>query len=78
MLSNLASLAEIIGAIAVVVSLFYVASQIRQNTTAIKSATAQSVHEHYASWYHLLAGDGELSQIVVNGLKDYTSLSGNG
>ena len=24
---------------------------------------------------HLLAGDGELSQIVVNGLKDYTSLS---
>lgn len=75
MLANLSSLAEIIGAIAVVVSLFYVASQIRQNTRAVKSATAQSVHEHYASWYHLLANDGELSQIVVNGLKDYSSLS---
>ena len=75
MLADLAYLAEVIGAIAVVVSLFYVASQIRQNTRAVKSATAQSVHEHFASWYHLLANDGELSQIVVNGLKDYASLS---
>jgi len=74
-LADLAYLAEVIGAIAVVVSLFYVASQIRQNTRAIRSATAQSVHEHFASWYHLLANDGELSQVVVNGLKDYSSLS---
>ena len=75
MLADLAYLGEIIGAVAVVISLFYVASQIRQNTKAIKSATAQSVHENYASWYQLLAGDGQLSQIVVNGLKDYASLS---
>ena len=75
MLADLAYVAEVVGAIAVVISLFYVAFQIRQNTRAVRSATAQSVHEHYASWYHLLAGDGELSQIVVNGLKDYASLS---
>ena len=75
MLADLAYLAEIVGAIAVVVSLFYVASQIRQNTRAVKSATAQSVHENYASWYQLLAADGELSQVVVNGLKDYASLT---
>lgn len=75
MLADLAYLADIIGAIAVVVSLFYVGSQIRQNTRAVKSATAQSVHENFASWYHLLANDGELSQVVVNGLKDYASLS---
>jgi len=62
MLSELASLAEVVGAVAVVISLFHVAAQIRQNTRAVRSATAQSVHEHYASWYHLLAGDGELSQ----------------
>jgi hypothetical protein len=47
MLADLAYLAEVIGAIAVVISLFYVASQIRQNTRAVKSATAQSVHEHF-------------------------------
>ncbi len=74
-LGDLANLGQIIGAIAVVISLFYVAYQIRQNTNAVRSATAQTVHEHFAKWYHLLAADGDLSQIVANGLRDYSSLS---
>ena len=74
-LNDLANLGQIIGALAVVISLFYVAHQIRQNTNAVRSATAQAVHEHFASWYHLLAADAELSQVVVNGLRDYASLS---
>ena len=37
-LNDLANLGQIIGAIAVVVSLIYVALQIRQNTNAIRSA----------------------------------------
>jgi hypothetical protein len=74
-LNDLANLGQIIGAIAVVISLFYVGHQIRQNTNAVRSATAQVVHEHFASWYHLLANDAELSQVAVNGLRDYFSLS---
>jgi hypothetical protein len=74
-LNDLANLGQIIGAVAVVVSLIYVALQIRQNTNAVRSAAAQVVNEHFASWYHLLAADAELSQVVVNGLRDYTSLS---
>jgi hypothetical protein len=58
-----------------VISLIYVAFQIRQNTAAIRSATAQSVHEHFAGWYNAFACDGSLSQIAINGLKDYGSLS---
>jgi hypothetical protein len=74
-LNDLANLGQIIGALAVVVSLIYVALQIRQNTNAVRAATAQSVHEHFASWYHLLASDESLSQVVIDGLKDYGSLS---
>jgi len=74
-LNDLANLGQIIGAVAVVISLFYVASQIRQNTNAVRSATAQAVHEHFAKWYHLVAADDELAQIVANGLRDYGSLS---
>lgn len=74
-LNDLANLGQIIGALAVVVSLFYVASQIRQNTNAVRSATAQTVHEHFANWYHLIAADAELAQIAANGLRDYSSLS---
>src|SRR5438477_10652906 len=74
-LNDLANIGQIVGALAVVVSLIYVALQIRQNTNAVRSATAQAVHEHFASWYYLLANDAELSQVAVNGLRDYFSLS---
>ena len=74
-LNDLANIGQVIGAIAVVISLFYVASQIRQNTNAVRSATAQTVHEHFANWYHLVAADDELAQIVAKGLRDYGSLS---
>jgi len=74
-LNDLANLGQIIGALTVVISLIYVAFQIRQNTAAIRSATAQSVHEHFAGWYNAFACDGSLSQIAINGLKDYGSLS---
>jgi hypothetical protein len=74
-LNDLANLGQIIGALAVVISLIYVALQIRQNTNAIRSATAQTVHEHFANWYHLIAADAELAQIAANGLRDYASLS---
>ena len=74
-LNDLANLGQIIGALAVVISSFYVASQIRQNTNAVRSATAQTVDEHFAKWYHLVAADDELAQIVAKGLRDYGSLS---
>jgi len=75
-LNDLANMGQVIGAIAVVISLIYVALQIRQNTNAVRSATAQSVHEHFASWYHLIAADAELSRIVADGLRDYQYLFG--
>lgn len=74
-LNDLANLAQIIGAAAVVISLIYVALQIRQNTNAVRSATANTVHEHFAKWYHLVAADAELSRMAANGLRDYRSLS---
>jgi hypothetical protein len=43
-LNDLANLGQIIGAVAVVISLFYVALQIQQNTNVGRSPTAQTVH----------------------------------
>ena len=74
-LNDLANIGQVVGAIAVVISLIYVALQIRQNTNAVRSATAQTVHEHFARWYHLVAANDELAKIVANGLRDYGSLS---
>ena len=74
-LNDLANIGQVIGALAVVISLIYVAFQIRQNTNAVRTATAQAVHEHFAKWYQLVAADAELSKIVATGLRDYGSLS---
>ena len=56
-LNDLANIGQVIGAIAVVISLIYVAFQIRQNTNAVRSATAQSVHEHFGNWYHMFGDE---------------------
>lgn len=68
-LTDLANIGQVIGAIAVLISLIYVALQIRQNTNAVRAATAQSVHEHFANWYNSFACDASLSQFAIRGLK---------
>jgi len=74
-LNDLANIGQVIGAVAVVISLIYVALQIRQNTNAVRAATAQAVHEHFANWYNSFARDASLAKIAIDGLRDYGSLS---
>ncbi len=47
-LQDWSNLAQVIGALAVVISLFYVGFQVKRNTGAVRSATAQAVHNNYA------------------------------
>lgn len=63
-LNTLTGIAEIISAIAIIISLFYVSNQINQNTNAIKSASTQSVHENFASWYSSVQSDPSLLGIL--------------
>src|SRR5438046_10121030 len=70
-LNDLANLGQIIGALAVVISLFYVGHSVRQNTNAVRSGTAKTVHEHFAKWYHLVAAADALAQFGAKGLVEY-------
>lgn len=74
-IQELGSLGELIGAIATVATLVYLAVQIRTNTQTVRSAATQSVHEAFATWYRMLATDADLAQITAAGLQDYESLS---
>jgi hypothetical protein len=74
-LQDLGNVGELVGAIATVATLIYLAIQIRANTDAVRSAAAQSVHEAFATWYRMLAADADLAQVATNGLRDYSSLS---
>lgn len=74
-IESMANYADVIGGIAVIVTLIYVGIQIRSNTNTVRSAAAQSVHEAFAIWYRMVAADATLAQLVTDGLRDYSSLS---
>ena len=71
----LAAVSELVGAVAVVVTLAYVAIQIRQNTSALRSTATQGAHDQASGLYDLLATDGTLAEIFARGLTAPDSLS---
>jgi hypothetical protein len=73
-LQDWSNIAQVIGALAVVISLVYVGFQVKRNTSAVRSATAQAIHNNYGDWYMSMTSDAELNRIAIKGLKDYSSL----
>jgi hypothetical protein len=68
-------LTELLAAIAVIVSLIFVGLEVRQNTIAVQSAAAQSVHENFTNWYTSLQSDDSLIAITTRGMQDYEGLN---
>jgi len=64
----LTAVSELTGAVAVVVTLAYVAIQIRQNTSALRSTATQAAHDQASGLYDLLATDGTLAELYTRGL----------
>ena len=63
-LDTVAAWAEIVGAVAVVVSLLYVGNEVRRNTTATQAATYQEVVNASNEYLLALASDSALAEIV--------------
>lgn len=74
-LQDLGALGEIIGAVAVVLSLLYVAAQIRQNTRSLRSATSFAVNQALAElngrW---VANTDGFTDLWLRGCADLDSL----
>jgi len=71
-ISNLADIAEIVGNLAVVVSLVYLAVQIRQNTQSIRNSTLQSNTDIWSTLLSRLAEPGTVEAYAagVTGSRD--------
>lgn len=81
-ISELGSIGEFVGAIGVVVTLIYLAYQIRQNTTQLKQnasmAKAAAVNNSNIALRHTrqsIFESGSLSKIFLSGNQDYSKLS---
>lgn len=64
-LSKLAHLAEIIGAVAVVISLIYVGVQVNDSASAVRSAAANDANVALQSWYLQIGSDQQTSELFM-------------
>ena len=70
------ALGEIVGAVAVVVTLLYLTSQIRQNTLSLRNASSSSINEALSHINGRLAENPDgLAEIWVRGCADLSSLN---
>jgi hypothetical protein len=74
-LEQLGSIGEFVGAIAVVISLVYLATQIRQNTRAVRSSAHQGIVQTLDRLMLTLANSPDLAHIWTKAHADESSLS---
>jgi len=74
-LKQWASVAEIIGAFAVVISLVYVGIQVNDSAGAVRSASANDASVALQAFYLQLGSDRETSSIVYRGLTSEQALT---
>ena len=61
------AIGEVVGAIAVIATLIYLALQIRQNTAALRSTATQAAHDQAANVYNILCSDPDMAGIFMRG-----------
>lgn len=74
-LQQLAQLGEFLGGLGVLITLIYLAMQIRSNTRAVRSAAAQQTHDTLVDGYFRLAEDARLNRIFRTGTQELNNLS---
>jgi hypothetical protein len=69
------AIAEAIGAVAVVVSLIYLAVQIRSGTKALRTTLRDSAFHNLQEWNYVLSSDEDLPWIFKRGLRNPKDLN---
>ncbi len=71
----IAAFGEVIGALAVVNTLMYIARDIRQNSKALSIAALRDSTSQWNQWSEMIATSSDLADIVAKGNDSYSSLS---
>ena len=69
------AIGEILGAVAVVITLLYLSKQIRQNTRSVQVAALRDTTSQWHQWSALLATSPELAEVVARGNRSLAELS---
>lgn len=63
----LGAIAEFLGAIAVLITLLYLARQIRQNRDSVESASAETVLSNISNELQNAASSSQVSNVILSG-----------
>jgi hypothetical protein len=72
---TLGNLGDFIGGLAVIISVLYLAVQIRQNTRLLRATALSATTDAYLSFNQLLGADPASAHVFQVGLEDFPSLS---
>jgi hypothetical protein len=72
----ISAVGQIVGALAVVISLIYVAREIRSNARAARDASERSMSDRISQIIQQLSSRPELRELYYRGIRDYESLEG--
>ena len=76
-LQDLGSLGEFVGALGVVISLIYLAQQMRQNTTSVRAASFNSMTENSIRLLEHAFRDGDFAEFLHRAERNPSTLSPN-
>jgi hypothetical protein len=71
----LAAIAEIIAAVAVVVTLLYLSREVRHNSRSVEIAALRDTTAQWSHWSNMIATSPDLAEIVCKGNISYQALS---
>ena len=71
----LGAIAELIGSIAVIVTLIYLSVQLRHNTKSTRLVSSQALTTTFSDFLGQLSSDSETANIYLRGLKDDSELT---
>jgi len=74
-LAELGALGEFVGSIAVVASLLFLALQLRSNTTALRAATYQSIHDAEDNYWADISNNPKLARIWRDSDQGFDAIS---
>jgi len=63
------AISEIVGVVAIIASLIYVAIQIRQNTDIARATIVHETSVSFSRFHELLSADAELAGVYIRGVK---------
>ena len=72
----ISAIGQLVGAIAIVISLIYLANEVRSNARATREASMRWVSDSYTRWIQQISGHPDLRELYYRGIHDLESLEG--